>query len=146
MMYANYHQLIRGAMVELVDTRVLGTRIARCEGSSPFRPTKVVKNDYDSVYDSSFLTTIRKRKVWLYNKKSDFDGLRKNHTFHLKYICVFYTLITTQIINLTSSTLVWWSCRRFTKTTRRHTPVLVIHKEMFALCPQKHTSHHYSYN
>ena len=145
-MYANYHQLIRGAMVELVDTRVLGTRFARSEGSSPFRPTKVAKNDYDSVYDSSFLTTIRKRKVWLYNKKSDFDGLRKNHTFHLKYICVFYTLITTQIINLTSSTLVWWSCRRFTKTTRRHTPVLVIHKEMFALCPQKHTKHHYSYN
>ena len=29
----------QGAMVELVDTPVLGTGIARCEGSSPFRPT-----------------------------------------------------------------------------------------------------------
>ena len=133
----------RGAMAELVDASVLGTDFLGSEGSSPFRPTI---DDYDTVYDTSYSSTIKKRKVWLYNKKSDFDGLRKNHTFHLKYICVFYTLITTQIINLTSSTLVWWSCRRFTKTTRRRTPVLVIHKEMFALCPQKHTSHHYSYN
>ena len=31
---------IVGAMVELVDTPVLGTGLARGEGSSPFRPTK----------------------------------------------------------------------------------------------------------
>ena len=32
-----------GPMVELVDTQVLGTCIARCEGSSPFRPTRTVE-------------------------------------------------------------------------------------------------------
>lgn len=48
MMYANYHQLIRGRMVELVDTRVLGTRIARCEGSSPFIRTINLIMDYQT--------------------------------------------------------------------------------------------------
>ena len=135
-----------GAMVELVDTSVLGTDTARCVGSSPIRPTNVAKNDYDSVYDSLFLTTITKMKGVVYNKKSDFGGLRKNYTFHLNNICVFYYLITTQISKLISSTHLWWSCRRFTKTTRRHTYVSVKTIGMFSLCPQKLTSPHYSYN
>ena len=146
MMYANYHQLIRGAMVELVDTRVLGTRIARCEGSSPFRPTKVAKNDYDSVYDIAYSSTIKKKKGVVNNKKGNFGSLRKNHTFHLNNTCANYSLSTRCFLKLTSSTLVWWSCRRFTKTTRRRTPVLVSNKEMFSQCPQKLTRHHYSYN
>tara|TARA_B110000196_G_scaffold114390_1_gene99587 strand:+ start:83 stop:211 length:129 start_codon:yes stop_codon:yes gene_type:complete len=29
----------KGPVVELVDTRDLGSRAAGCEGSSPFRPT-----------------------------------------------------------------------------------------------------------
>ena len=146
MMYANYHQTIRGAMVELVDTRVLGTRFARSEGSSPFRPTKVAKNDYDNVYDSLFLTTNKKRKVWFNNKKGNFDSLRKNHTFHLNNTSANNSLSTRCFLKLISSTLVWWSCRRFTKTTRRRTPVLVSTKEMFSQCPQKLIKHHYSYN
>ena len=135
-----------GAMAELVDASVLGTDFFGSEGSSPFRPTNVAKNDYDSVYDSLFLTTITKMKGVVYNKKSDFGGLRKNYTFHLNYICVFYYLITTQISKLISSTHLWWSCRRFTKTTRRHTYVSLKIQEMFSLCPQKLTSPHYSYN
>ena len=34
--------LICGAMAELVDALVLGTNMATCEGSSPFRPTKII--------------------------------------------------------------------------------------------------------
>ena len=34
-------------MAELVDALVLGTSIERCEGSSPFSPTKSYKN-YES--------------------------------------------------------------------------------------------------
>ena len=146
MMYANYHQLIRGAMVELVDTRVLGTRFARSEGSSPFRPTNVAKNDYDDVYDSSLLTTKQKKKGVVYNKKKDFVGLRKNHTFHLNNTCDNYYLSTRCFFNLTSTTHLWWSCRRFTKTTRRRTPVSLSYKEMFSQCPQKHISPHYNNN
>ena len=36
-----------GRMAELVDALVLGTSIARCEGSSPFSPTNKLKN-YES--------------------------------------------------------------------------------------------------
>ena len=133
----------RGAMAELVDASVLGTDFLGSEGSSPFRPTI---DDYDTVYDTSYSSTIKKRKVWLYNKKSDFGSLRKNHTFHLNNTCANYSLSTRCFFNFNSTTHMWWSCRRFTKTTRRRTPVLVIHKEMLALCPQKHTSHHFSYN
>ena len=32
-----------GPVVELVDTRDLGSRAERCEGSSPFRPTKEIE-------------------------------------------------------------------------------------------------------
>ena len=32
-----------GRMAELVDALVLGTSIARCEGSSPFSPTNKLK-------------------------------------------------------------------------------------------------------
>ena len=37
---ANYTQSRNGDVVELADTSVLGTGIARCEGSSPFAPTR----------------------------------------------------------------------------------------------------------
>ena len=34
--------MYEGPVVELVDTRDLGSRAERCEGSSPFRPTKKI--------------------------------------------------------------------------------------------------------
>ena len=133
----------RGAMVELVDTPVLGTGLLRGEGSSPFRPTK---DDYDGVYDISYSSTIEKKKGVVNNKKGNFGSLRKNHTFHLNNTSANNSLSTRCFLKLISSTLVWWSCRRFTKTTRRRTPVLVSTKEMFSQCPQKLIKHHYSYN
>ena len=101
----------RGAMAELVDASVLGTDFLGSEGSSPFRPTI---DDYDTVYDTSYSSTITKRKVWLYNKKGNFGSLRKNHTFHLNNTSDYYSLIISVLINNNSSTPVWWSSRRFT--------------------------------
>ena len=143
MMYANYHQLIRGRMVELVDTRVLGTRIARCEGSSPFSPTK---NDYANNYDMLVLSTNKKRKGVVFVSNSNFGGLRKNHTFHLNNTCANYSLSTRCFLYITSTTHLWWSCRRFTKTTRRRTHGSFIIDGVFSQCPQKITNPHYSYN
>ena len=62
-----------GAMVELVDTSVLGTDFFGSEGSSPFRPTK---NDYANDYDMLVLSTKKKRKVWCTNRNIDFGSLR----------------------------------------------------------------------
>ena len=143
--------VLRGAMAELVDALVLGTNFFGSEGSSPFRPTRKVsknadKNDYESVNDMLVLSTKQKQDgVWLLQSRQG-GRLRKNHTFHLNNTCANYSLSTRCFLKLTSSTLVWWSCRRFTKTTRRRTPVLVSNKEMFSQCPQKLTRHHYSYN
>ena len=38
----NIKAKIKGPVVELVDTRDLGSRAERCEGSSPFRPTNEI--------------------------------------------------------------------------------------------------------
>ena len=143
--------VLSGAMAELVDALVLGTNFFGSEGSSPFRPTRKVSknadnNDYESVNDMLVLSTKQKQDgVWLLQSRQG-GRLRKNHTFHLNNTCANYSLSTRCFLKLTSSTLVWWSCRRFTKTTRRRTPVLVSNKEMFSQCPQKLTRHHYSYN
>ena len=142
---ATYSLINRGAMAELVDASVLGTDMFACVGSSPIRPT-IDKSVYCTVYDRTVLSTIKKKKGVVNNKKGNFGSLRKNHTFHLNNTCANYSLSTRCFLKLTSSTLVWWSCRRFTKTTRRRTPVLVSNKEMFSQCPQKLTRHHYSYN
>ena len=153
-----------GAMVELVDTRVLGTRIARCEGSSPFRPTltttgvhdgqlksrdyrqSVDKSVYPFVYDTSISSTFAIMESVVYKEKQSGRGLRKNHTFHLNNTCANYSLSTRCFLNITSTTLMWWSCRRFTISTRRRTPVSLSYKEMFSQCPQKHKNPHYSNN
>ena len=138
-----------GAMVELVDTSVLGTDFFGSEGSSPFRPTLTTNVDrsvYSIVYETSRLSTIAIMGSVVYKEKSLGDGLRKNHTFHLNDTCAKNSLSTRCFFNLTSSTHLWWSCRRYKKTPRRRTPVLVSHKEMFSQCPQKLTRHHYSYN
>ena len=135
--------VLSGAMAELVDALVLGTNFFGSEGSSPFRPTK---NDYANAYDMLVLSTKKKRKVWYTNRNIDFGSLRKNHTFHLNNTCDNYYLSTRCFFNLTSTTHLWWSCRRFTKTTRRRTPVSLFYKEMFSQCPQKHISQHYSNN
>ena len=136
-----------GAMAELVDAPVLGTGFFGSEGSSPFRPTlKTDKNDYAVVYDMLLLSTNKKKKGVVILENSSFGSLRKNHTFHLNDTCAKNSLSTRCFFNLTSSTHLWWSCRRYKKTPRRRTPVLVSHKEMFSQCPQKLTRHHYSYN
>ena len=144
-------QVKSGAMAELVDALVLGTNFFGSEGSSPFRPTRKVSknadnNDYDNVNDMSLLSTKQKQDgVWLLQSRQG-GRLRKNHTFHLNNTCDYYSLITTGFIKLTSSTLVRWSCRRLSKTTRRHTPVLVFNKEMFSICPQSNTKHNSKHN
>ena len=130
-------------MAELVDALVLGTNFFGSEGSSPFRPTK---NDYANNYDMLVLSTNKKRKVWYTNRNIDFGSLRKNHTFHLNNTCDNYYLSTRCFFNLTSTTHLWWSCRRFTKTTRRRTHGSLSYKEMFSQCPQKHISPHYNNN
>ena len=141
----------RGAMAELVDAPALGTGFFGSVGSSPFRPTRKVSknadnNDYDNVNDMSLLSTKQKQDgVWLLQSRQG-GRLRKNHTFHLNDTCAKNSLSTRCFFNLTSSTHLWWSCRRYKKTPRRRTPVLVSHKEMFSQCPQKLTRHHYSYN
>ena len=140
-----------GRVVELVDTPVLGTGFARSESSSLFSATKKVsknadKNDYACVNDMLFLSTKQKMEGVVFVGNSNFGGLRKNHTFHLNNTCDYYSLITTGFIKLTSSTLVRWSCRRLSKTTRRHTPVLVFNKEMFSICPQSNTKHNSKHN
>ena len=135
--------VLSGAMAELVDALVLGTNFFGSEGSSPFRPTK---NDYANNYDMLVLSTNKKRKVWYTNRNIDFGSLRKNHTFHLNNTCDNYYLSTRCFFNLTSTTHLWWSCRRFTKTTRRRTHGSLSYKEMFSQCPQKHISPHYNNN
>ena len=72
------NQLRSGAMVELVDTRVLGTRFARSEGSSPFRPTKT---DYVSGYVISLLDTLVGKGVLVVIGLSPYVGLRNYRHF-----------------------------------------------------------------
>ena len=152
-----------GAMVELVDTSVLGTDFFGSEGSSPFRPTlttgvhdgqlksrdyrqSVDKSVYPFVYDTSISSTFAIMESVVYKEKQSGRGLRKNHTFHLNNTCANYSLSTRCFLNITSTTLMWWSCRRFTISTRRRTPVSLSYKEMFSQCPQKHISPHYNNN
>ena len=102
-----------GRVVELVDTPVLGTGLARGVGSNPISPTNSRKSVYVSVYDTTTLSTIEKMKGVVYNKKGNFGSLRKNHTFHLNNTSDYYSLIISVLINNNSSTPVWWSSRRF---------------------------------
>ena len=144
-------QVKSGAMAELVDALVLGTNFFGSEGSSPFRPTRKVSknadnNDYDNVNDMSLLSTKQKQDgVWLLQSRQG-GRLRKNHTFHLNNTCANYSLSTRCFLNITSTTHLWWSCRRFTKTTRRRTHGSFIIDGVFSQCPQKITNPHYSYN
>ena len=48
---------IVGAMAELVDTPVLGTGLARGEGSSPFRPT--IGQRMDTMMDTKLYSLIQ---------------------------------------------------------------------------------------
>jgi len=82
----------------------------------------------------------------VYKEKTYGVGLRKNCTFHLNNTCGNYYLIPTGLFNLNSTTHLWWSCRRSTKTISRRTPVSLFYKEMFSLCPQKYIRHHSNYN
>ena len=164
MKYATNSLNVIGAMAELVDASVLGTDFLGSEGSSPFRPTltktsvhdgqlkncdhqqNVDKSVYSIVYDTSISSTFAIMESVVYKEKQLGRGLRKNHTFHLNNTCANYSLSTRCFLNITSTTLMWWSCRRFTISTRRRTPVSLSYKEMFSQCPQKHISPHYNNN
>ena len=122
-------RVLNGAMAELVDALVLGTNFFGSEGSSPFRPTK---NDYADNYDMSVLSTEKKKKGVVLNKNFGFGSLRKNHTFHLNNTCDYYSLSTRCFFNLTSTTHLWRSCRRYKKTARRHTHGSFITDGVFA--------------
>ncbi len=137
-----------GGLAELVDAYALGAYDFGHESSSLLSPTlkNVDKNVYSVVYDKSTSSTIAMKESVVYKKKVLSESLRKNCTSHLNNTCGNYYLIPTRLFNLISTTHMWWSCRRSTKTISRHTPVFVTIMEMFSLCPQKHTRPHYSYN
>ena len=63
-------------MAELVDALVLGTNMATCEGSSPFRPTKT---DYVSGYVISLLDTLVGKGVLVVIGLSPYVGLRNQY-------------------------------------------------------------------
>jgi hypothetical protein len=152
MKYANNSCSLSGGLAELVDAYALGAYDFGHVSSSLMSPTRVKvskdvnKNDYAVVYDMLVLSTNKKKKGVVNNKKKNFGSLRKNHTFHLNNTCDNYYLSTRCFFNLTSTTHLWWSCRRFTKTTRRRTHGSLSYKEMFSQCPQKHISPHYNNN
>lgn len=153
-----------GAMVELVDTSVLGTDTARCEGSSPFRPTKIKtgvhsshskycdhqqnvdKNVYSVVYDKSTSSTIAKMESVVYKEKNIGSGLRKNRTFHLNKECSLNCLTTTPFFNYNLNTHVCRSCRQSIGLSSRRSQVFCKLMEMFSLCPQKLKRHYYKHN
>ena len=88
------NQLRNGAMVELVDTPVLGTGRAIGEGSSPFRPTKT---DYVSGYVISLLDTLVGKGVLVVIGLSPYVGLR-NYRHFFSYA---------QVTNITGITCVF---------------------------------------
>ena len=152
-----------GGLAELVDAYALGAYDFGHESSSLLSPTlrtgvhdgqlksrdyrqSVDKSVYPFVYDTSISSTIAIMESVVYKEKQSGRGLRKNHTFHLNNTCANYSLSTRCFLNITSTTLMWWSCRRFTKTTRRRTHGSLSYKEMFSQCPQKHISPHYNNN
>ena len=53
----------QGPMVELVDTYDLGSYAARCEGSSPFRPTNFLKMSFKKIW-LVMLMCVDAIKVW----------------------------------------------------------------------------------
>ena len=54
---------VSGAMVEVVDTHDLGSCAARCEGSSPFRPTNFLKMSFKNIW-YVLLMCVDAIKVW----------------------------------------------------------------------------------
>ena len=73
---ATYSLNNRGAMAELVDALVLGTNFFGSEGSSPFRPTK---DDYATVYDIAYSSTIKKKKGVVQKENLRDVGLRNQY-------------------------------------------------------------------
>ena len=136
-----------GAMVELVDTPVLGTGLARGEGSSPFRPTKNVdKNVYSVVYDTSTSSTIANMESVVYKDLQIGGGLRKNYTFHLNKECCLNCLVTTPFFNFNLKTQVCRSCRQSIGLSSRRSQVFSKLMEMFSQCPQKLKRHYCNNN
>ena len=116
-------------MVELADTPVLGTGLARGEGSSPFSPTKD-KVVYSCVYDMSTLSTNKERRGLVLLGFTYCVGLRKRHTSLRKYQTslniIKLSLINgdlTIVINNLSNTQVCRSCRQSIRYDCRHTLV-----------------------
>ena len=76
-----------GAMAELVDAPVLGTGLARGEGSSPFRPT--IGQKMDTMMDTKLYSLIQwvKKGVLVVQGFKTYVSLRNyHHTFFLSQV------------------------------------------------------------
>ena len=124
-MYSVTNPSLKNApVVELADTPVLGTGLARGTSSSLVRRTKTDKNVYSNVYDIDVLSTIKKGEGLVLLRKATCNGLRNIHS-SLRNNRAFLTetikAINIYIIRLLSinnpTTQVCRSCRRFAIST-----------------------------
>ena len=79
--------IVSGAMVELVDTPVLGTGLARGKSSSLFSPTRL--DTIDTIVDTikSVLIRSRKKGVLVVQGSRAYVSLRNyHHTFFLSQV------------------------------------------------------------
>ena len=98
----------RGAMVELVDTPVLGTGLARGEGSSPFRPT--IGQKMDTMMDTklySLIQWVKKGVLVVQGFKMCVSLRRYRHFFFIaqvtNYYCVACVFLKNQSLHLCDS-------------------------------------------
>ena len=85
MKYANNSCSLSGGLAELVDAYALGAYDFGHVSSSLMSPTRVKvskdvnKNDYAVVYDMLVLSTNKKKKGVVNNKKGNFGSLRNQY-------------------------------------------------------------------
>ena len=123
---------VSGRMVELVDTPVLGTGLARGKSSSLFSPTK-----RDTMIDTITYGMIRSRKkgVLVVLGFRHYVSLRNyRHTFnHItggNYNCYYSSFFK----NLTFAPVRWSRIQTY-QNQRIHTQVINKNRRMFTLCP-----------
>ena len=99
---------IVGAMAELVDAPVLGTGLARGEGSSPFRPT--IGQKMDTMMDTKLYSLIQwvKKGVLVVQGLVRYVSLRRyRHFFFIaqvtNYYCVACVFLKNQSLHLCDS-------------------------------------------
>ena len=127
------HIKVSGRMVELVDTPVLGTGLARGESSNLSTPTKKL----DTLVDTFLTNWIRqgRKGVLVVLGFRHYVSLRNyRHTFnHItggNYNCYYSSFFK----NLTFA-LVRWSRIQTYQNQRIHTQVINKNRRMFTLCP-----------